>query len=191
MDLNNILKKLEEMLPKHRFIHSSGVAKSAIKLSEIYGYDKDKAYLAGVLHDCAKYLNEDEVTYFVDKYNIELDEYEKNNIALSHSIIGSVIAKEEFAITDEDIIKSIRYHTTGKENMSKLEKIIYMADLIEENREYPGVEELRNLAYNEHMDEALLKSFDNTIRLVIERKQIIHPRTIEARNYILKQLYSV
>ncbi|MGL4796945.1 MAG: bis(5'-nucleosyl)-tetraphosphatase (symmetrical) YqeK [Paraclostridium sp.] len=191
MDLNNILTKLEKMLPKHRLIHSEGVAKSAIKLSEIYGYDKEKAYLAGMLHDCAKYLNEEEVNYFVNKYNIALDEYEDNNIALSHSIIGSVIAKEEFQIQDEEVIQAIRYHTTGKENMSKLEKIIYMADLIEENRVYPGVEELRILTYNKQIDEALLKSFDNTIKLVIERKQTIHPRTIEARNYILKQLYSV
>lgn len=191
MDLNNILKKLEKMLPNHRMIHSEGVAKSAIRLSEIYEYDKKKAYLAGILHDCAKYLNEEEVNYFVDKYNIELDEYEKNNIALSHSIIGSVIAKKEFETQDEEVIEAIRYHTTGKQNMSKLEKIIYMADLIEDNREYPGVEELRQLAYNKQMDEALLKSFDNTIKLVIERKQTIHPRTIEARNYILKQLYSV
>ena len=101
------------------------------------------------------------------------------------------MAKNEFSIQDEEIIEAIRYHTTGKENMNNLEKIVYMADLIEENRIYPGVEELRELAYNKQMDKALLKSFDNTIKLVIERNQIIHPRTIEARNYILKQLYSV
>lgn len=191
MDLKNILIQLETMLPKHRMIHSKGVAQSAIRLSEIYDCNKEKSYIAGILHDCAKYLNEEQVEYYVNKYNIKLDEYEKNNIALSHSIIGSVIAKNEFNITDEEIIDAIRYHTTGKEDMNKLEKIIYMADLIEENRVYPGVEELRQLAYNKQMDEALLKSFDNTIKLVIKRKQTIHPRTIEARNYILKQLFSV
>lgn len=191
LDLKSILIKLKDMLPEHRLRHSEGVAESAVKLSEIYGYNKEKAYLAGILHDCAKYLNEEEVNYFVNKYGIQLDSYEKNNIALSHSIIGAVLAKNEFSIKDEEIIEAIRYHTTGKENMNNLEKIVYMADLIEENRIYPGVEELRELAYNKQMDKALLKSFDNTIKLVIERNQIIHPRTIEARNYILKQLYSV
>ncbi len=191
MDLNEILVKLENMLPKQRMVHSEGVADSAVKLSAIYGYNKEKAYLAGILHDCAKYLNEEQVQYYVNKYNIKLDEYEQNNIALSHSIIGSVIAEKEFGVQDKEIINSIRYHTTGKLNMNILEKIIYMADLIEENRIYPGVEELRALAYNENIDKAILKSFDNTIKLVIERRQIIHPRTIEARNYILKKIYSL
>lgn len=191
MDIKNIMTKLKVMLPEHRITHSEGVAKSAIKLSEIYGYDKEKAYLAAILHDCAKYLSKEEVEYYVEKYNINLDSYEKNNIALSHSIIGAVLAKNEFDIKDDEIINAIRYHTTGKENMSNLEKIVYIADLIEENRIYPGVEELRELAYNKQIDEALLKSFDNTIKLVIDRKQTIHPRTIEARNYIIKQLYSL
>ncbi|MEG0181135.1 MAG: bis(5'-nucleosyl)-tetraphosphatase (symmetrical) YqeK [Peptostreptococcaceae bacterium] len=188
LDLKDIIVELNKMLPKNRMLHSQGVANCAVKLSEIYGYDKEKAYLAGILHDCAKYLNHEQVQYFVDKYQIYLDEYEKDNLALSHSMIGAVLVRHEFDIDDIDIITSVRYHTTGKANMDMLEKIIYIADLIEENRKYPGVEELRELAYNKKMDEALLKSFDNTIKLVIDRKQIIHPRTVEARNYILKNI---
>ena len=188
MDFKNIKLKLDKMLPKNRMKHSEGVAKCAVKLSEIYGYDKEKAYLAGILHDCAKYLNHEQVREYVDKHEIYLDEYEEDNLALSHSIIGAVLVQYEFNINDEDIIKAVRYHTTGKADMDKLEKIIYLADIIEENRNYPGVEELRELVYGEKMDEALLKSFDNTIKLVIDRKQIIHPRTIEARNYILNQM---
>lgn len=189
MNLEAIKNKLNEMLPKNRMIHSQGVADCAVKLSEIYGYDKNKAYLAGILHDCAKYLSQEQVDYYVNKYEIYLDEYEKDNLALSHSIIGSVLVRHEFLIEDIDIITAVRYHTTGKSNMDMLEKIIYIADLIEVNRNYPGVDELRDLVYEGKMDEALLKSFDNTIKLVIDRNQIIHPRTIEARNYILNQKY--
>ncbi|MEN2259382.1 bis(5'-nucleosyl)-tetraphosphatase (symmetrical) YqeK [Paraclostridium benzoelyticum] len=187
MDLQNLIIKLNEMLPKNRMLHSEGVAKCAVKLSKIYGYDEEKAYLAGILHDCAKYLNQEQVEYYVKKYEIYLDDYEKENLALSHSIIGSVLVRHEFFIDDLDIVTAVRYHTTGRSNMDMLEKIIYIADIIEENRNYPGVEELRELAYNGQMHKALLQSFDNTIKLVIDRKQIIHPRTIEARNFILKK----
>ncbi|CEP79410.1 bis(5'-nucleosyl)-tetraphosphatase (symmetrical) YqeK [Paraclostridium sordellii] len=187
MDFEGIKFKLNKMLPKHRILHSEGVADCAVKLSEIYGYDKDKAYLAGMLHDCAKYLSHDEVNYYVKKYEIYLDEYETDNLALSHSVIGSVLVRHEFLIDDIDIITAIRYHTTGKAKMDILEKIIYIADLIEVNRDYPGVDELRKLVYSGKMEEALLKSFNNTIKLVIDRNQIIHPRTVEARNYILNK----
>lgn len=187
MNLELIMQKLNDMLPKGRVEHSINVADCAIKLSEIYNYDSKKAYIAGIVHDCAKYLNKEEVEYYVNKYEIYLDNLEKNNLALSHSIIGSVIAKYEFNIEDEEIINAIKYHTTGKEDMSILEKIIYLADLIEKNRNYPGVEKLRELTYSGKIDKALLTSFDNTIKFVIDNNQLIHPRTVSARNYIMKE----
>ena len=96
--------------------------------------------------------------------------------------------KRFVGVTSKDnIINAIKYHTTGKKDMNLLEKIIYMADLIEEGRNYPGVELLRELTYNGKLDEALLLSFNNTIKLVLDRNQLVHPRTIEARNYIIKQ----
>lgn len=188
MNLNNIKQKLSEMLPEKRMIHSLNVADCAVKLCEIYGCDKDKAYIAGILHDCAKYLDKEQVNYYVNKYNIVLDEFEKDSLALSHSIIGSYIAENEFNIYDKEIINAIRYHTTGKENMTLLEKIIYIADLIEVNRSFPYVDTLRELVYNKNLDEALLLSFDNTIKFIIDSKQIIHPRTVNARNYLMKTL---
>ncbi|MFR7490339.1 MAG: HD domain-containing protein, partial [Romboutsia timonensis] len=84
------------------------------------------------------------------------------------------------------IINSIKYHTTGKEDMDIIEKIIYIADLIEEDRDFPGVEELRDLVYNKELDKALLISFNNTIKFVIENNQLIHNRTVDARNYLIK-----
>lgn len=188
MILTSINQKLKEMLPERRMKHSLNVADCAVKLCEVYNCDKDKAYVAGMVHDCAKYLNCAEVEYYIKKYNIELDEFETNNLALSHSIIGSYIAEYEFKINDENIISSIRYHTTGKEDMNLLEKIIYIADLIEESRDFPSVDLLRELTYCGKLEEALLISFDNTIKFVIDNKQLIHPRTVSARNYIMKKL---
>lgn len=190
MNLENIKEKIMDMLPQKRFNHSLNVAKCAVKLSEIYDCDKDKAYIAAITHDCAKYLNYEEIDYYINKYEIYLDELENNNIALSHSVIGSYIAQYELGIEDKDIISAIKYHTTGKEDMTLLEKIIYLADTIEEDRNFKGVDLLRELAYGGNIDEALLISFNNSIKFVIDNNQMIHPRTIKARNYMLNQMNS-
>ena len=124
----------------------------------------------------------------IKKFNIELDPLEENNLALSHSVIGSYVAKEVFEIEDEEILNAVKYHTTGRENMTLLEKIIYMADLIEEGRYFPKVEELRELTYSGKLEEALILSFNNTIKFVIDNNQLIHPRTVKARNYILSKI---
>ena len=186
MNIDVINNKIKEMLPQKRYRHSLNVANCAVKLSEIYGYDSKKSYIAGITHDCAKYLNKEEVKYYIDKYNITLDELEKDNLALSHSLIGSYIAKYEFGINDEDIINAIKYHTTGKEDMTLIEKIIYIADSIEEDRDFPGVDKLRDLTYSGKLDEALITSFNNTIKFVIDNNQLIHNRTVDARNYLIK-----
>jgi len=106
---------------------------------------------------------------------------------LIHGPVGAKIATDLFKITDRDILSAIEYHTYGKKNMTKLEKIIYLADLIEEGRDYPGVEELRALAERD-LDRAVLKALDNSIIHVIAKGGLIHPNTIEARNYIINKL---
>ena len=176
------------MLPERRLKHSLNVSKCAVKLSEIYKCDKEKAEIAGLVHDCAKYFTDEQIEDSIKRFNVELDPLEVNNIALSHSVIGSYVVVDIFNIKDKEIINAIKYHTTGKENMSLLEKIIYIADLIEEDRNFPRVEELRELTYSGKLEEALLLSFNNTIKFVIDNNQLIHPRTIKARNYILEEL---
>lgn len=187
IDTKQIIEKLNTMLKPKRLEHSINVAKCAIKLSEIYGYDKEKAYLAGLVHDCAKYFTKEQIDLYVEKYNIELDPLEVDNIALSHSIIGSFAIQYVFNIQDMDIINAVRYHTTGRENMSILEKIIFMADMIEEGRNFPGVDELRKLSFNGQLDKALITSLNNTIKFVIENNQLIHPRSVSARNYLMQE----
>ena len=187
IDTKQIIEKLNTMLKPKRLEHSINVAKCAIKLSEIYGYDKEKAYLAGLVHDCAKYFTKEQIDSYVEKYNIELDPLEVDNIALSHSIIGSFAIQDVFNIQDMDIINAVRYHTTGRENMSILEKIIFMADMIEEGRNFPGVDELRKLSFNGQLDKALITSLNNTIKFVRENNQLIHPRSVSARNYLMQE----
>ena len=187
IDTKQIIDKLNTMLKPKRLEHSINVAKCAIKLSEIYGYDKEKAYLAGLVHDCAKYFTKEQIDSYVEKYNIELDPLEVDNIALSHSIIGSFAIQDVFNIQDMDIINAVRYHTTGRENMSILEKIIFMADMIEERRNFPGVDYLRELSFNKQLDKALITSFNNTIKFVIDNDQLIHPRSVKARNYLMQE----
>lgn len=187
IDEEKIIKKLKTMLKPKRLKHSINVADCALKLSKIYDCDKEKAYLSGLVHDCAKYFTEEQIDYYTKKYNIELDSLEVNNIALSHSVIGSFAIQEVFNIKDKDIINAVRYHTTGREHMSTLEKIIFMADMIEIDRKFPGVEKLRELSFDGKLDEALITSFNNTIKFVIDNNQLIHPRSVKARNYLMQE----
>ena len=184
MNLELINNKIKEMLPQKRYKHSLNVADCAVKLSEIYGCDKEKAYIAGIAHDCAKYLNKDEVKYYVDKYKIVLDEIEKDNLALSHSLIGSYIAKYEFGINDKDIINAIKYHTTGKEDMNLIEKIIYIADMIEPSRDFEGVDELRKVTL-ENLNKGVLMGINQTINFLIKKGNLIDLNTIKARNSLI------
>ena len=186
-----MIEKLNDYLPEKRKRHSLNVAKSAMRLSELRGCDAKKAEIAGILHDTAKYVKFANVDSYCKKYGIVLDELEKNSTALSHSVLGAYIAKYEFGIDDEEILNAIRYHTTGKPNMAPLEEVIYLADLIEEGRDYPGVEELREMAYSGRIDEAIVKSIDNTITLVLRKKSPLHTRTVEARNYYIQKIRSL
>ena len=112
---------------------------------------------------------------------------EVDNIALSHSVIGSYVIQDVFNIKDVDIINAVRYHTTGRENMTILEKVILMADMIEEGRDFPGVDYLRELSFGGQLNKALIDSFNNTIKFVIENDQLIHLRSISARNYLMQE----
>lgn len=188
MEIKEIIDILSQMISSKRLTHSLGVVESAEKLAKIYNEDINKVQIAAILHDCAKCLSKEEVLHYVEKYGILLDEVEKKEIELSHGIIGAYLAKNIFKISDEYVLSAITYHTTGKEDMSKLDKIIYLADFIEPNRLYPGVDELREIAYNGDLNKALLMSFDNTIKYVISINKLLHPRTVEARNFLLQEL---
>ncbi|SDZ34452.1 putative HD superfamily hydrolase of NAD metabolism [Proteiniborus ethanoligenes] len=169
-----------------RYLHSVGVMEEARKLSLKYNSDIEKATIAGLLHDCGKYADKSEL--LKKAYDFGIIQKGQVNIIpeLIHGALGAEIAMKEHKIDDRDIIDAIKYHTTGKPNMSLLQKIIYIADYIEPSRDFFGVDEIRKLAYDD-LNKALLKAMDNTIKHVIDRGYYIHPDTIAARNYLINE----
>lgn len=184
MILDKMKEKLESALSKKRFIHSVNVMKISLKLAKEHGEDPEKATVAGLLHDCARDIRGDSLLQCCEKYQIEIDELTATQPELLHGQLGTFIAEEEYGITDGYILKAIRYHTTGCTNMSLLDKIVFIADTIEPNRSFPGVEELRKLAFS-NLDEAVKASLDRTIKYIIGKGSLIHQDTIAARNYII------
>lgn len=176
-------QKLKKVLPEKRYIHSAGVSAEAKKLAKRYGADADKAAVAGILHDCAKGYKIDEQFELCRKYKISLLESDIKCPAVIHAILGAELAKRIYGIDDDEILSAIKYHTVGKADMSLLEKIIYLADMIEPNRDYKGVKKLRKLAYKD-IDEALKECMAITIRFNVKKRAVIHSGTIDAWNYL-------
>lgn len=147
--LDEIKDYLRSNLKPARYGHVLGVVNTAIKLAETYGEDKEKAEIAALCHDVAKNMSNEELRKIIEDENIILSIDEENTKELWHSIIAPIIAKKVFEIKDEEILNAMRWHTTGKENMTNLEKIVYLADLIEPSRKFEGIDEIREVAYKD------------------------------------------
>lgn len=176
---------LRNNLKESRLKHSLGVRETAVKLAKKYGANIEKSRIAGLVHDIAKEKKGEEILAICKGEGIKIDNFSENSPSLLHGEAGAIIARDLMGVADEEILKAIKYHTTGRENMGILEKIIYLADCIEPGRDFPGVEELRKLSESS-LEAALLFSFDITIKSVISRGQLIHLDTIEARNYLIQ-----
>ncbi|MBE7013862.1 MAG: nicotinate-nucleotide adenylyltransferase [Ruminococcaceae bacterium] len=178
----NLRKKLEKMLDEKRFIHSKNVAKESYNLACHYGENYEKAYYAGLLHDCAKKLDYDAQINIINKYNdYELMENELSYPKVIHALTGALIAKYEFGISNTEILNAIRYHTLGSVKMSTLDKIVYIADLISEDRIYKGVEILKDMAYN-NIDKAILMSIENTLNYLDDKR--IQPDVLKLKEML-------
>ena len=189
-DLKNL--PLEQLRPvalsclNHRRIpHVLGTEQEAVRLAERWGADADKARRAALLHDCTKKLNLPEQLALAERFQVPLDEMERREIKLLHAKTGAGVAEAVFG-TDGEITNAIRWHTTGRGNMTLLEKVIYLADYIEPNRDFPGVEELRRACY-EDLDAGLLLGLEMTIGEMEGRNAPIHPKTLEARDALKGQ----
>lgn len=181
-------EKLETLLTGHRYAHSLGVVETAMKMAEIFSVDKEKTEIAALLHDCAKQIPHSEQLNLCKKYNIPLDDIKEKELGLLHAELGAYMAEHEFGVTDTEILDAIRYHTLGKKDMSKLEKIIYLSDIIEPNRKhFDGLDDLRSLCFTD-LDKALLYGFALTISHTNRNGHILHNQTIEAEKYIREKL---
>lgn len=166
---------------KHRRIpHVLGTEQEAVRLAERYGGDVEKARVAALLHDCTKKLDMEEQLALCKQYGIRLDPLERQALKLLHSKTGAAIARDVFGV-DDGIYSAIWYHTTGRANMTKLEKIIYLADYIEPSRNFPGVDKLRKVCY-EDLDKGLLLGLEMTIEEMTAMGSPVHHATIEARD---------
>lgn len=185
-----MLDYLKKNLKESRLRHSISVSETAIELATIYGQNIEKARIAGLVHDCAKNLADDQLIKIATEHKIELDEVSKQSPQIIHGLVGSIIARDLMKIYDEDILNAINYHTTGRKNMSILEKIIFISDYIEPLRKFSGIEEEKSLEElrilsRVNLDAAVIMSLENTIKYVIRQKQLLHIDTINARNYLL------
>lgn len=184
MTENEMKEKLKSALKPKRYIHSIGVCDTAIKLAERFGADKEKAYIAGLLHDCAKCFDNEKQIELCSKYGIELSRITIECPAVIHAPLGAAVAKAEYGINDKEILQAIEFHTTGGCNMTKLDKIIYIADMIEPSRDYTGVDVLRKEAEKD-LDNAMLMALQSTLEFNIKKRSIVHPYTIDAWNDLL------
>lgn len=184
-DEGTFKNRIQKRLKPERFNHSVGVSKTASDLASYYNEDPNKAYIAGILHDCAKNLNYDEMMKKCADYDVEIDEHEMKNPALIHAKLGAKVAEYEFDITDEDILNAIKWHTLGRADMTTLEKIIFVADMIEPNRKIDGVANLRKIAYKD-LDRAVWECTNWTIKFNKRIKREIHPNAFDVFSYYQK-----
>lgn len=177
-EFENIVRS---MVSERLFIHSKNVAALSMELAEIYGCNKQSAGIAGVLHDILKETDGQIQLQTILDSDIILSKVEMNEPNLWHSIAGSVYIRKKLGVTDESIINAVRYHTSGRREMSMLEKIIYIADCTSTERTYNGVDELRDLAKAD-IDAAIKKAVSFTVSNLVLKGHAICYDTIDAYN---------
>ena len=183
MNTDSINNYIEKNFSEKRKVHTEGVRRTAIALAEKYGAGVEKAELAALFPAIYRGVSEDVLNYYIK--HLDLDKKYLNNCNLAHSKIAAIIMKRDYGIEDEDIINAVSYHTTGRPGMSLLEKIIYIADAIEPNRNYPGVDALREAAQHD-LDAACLLSLTRTIEYVQGQGNYLDQDTLLAKDYFMR-----
>lgn len=183
-----IEKKLRKELDCERYRHTLGVMYTASALAMAYHADMKQAMYAGLLHDCAKCIPDDKKLKLCKKHKIVISVSEEKNPFLLHAKLGAYLAKRKYEIKDKEILHAIQVHTTGEPKMNTLDKIIYIADYIEPNREKaPNLEEIRELAFQD-LNKAMLKILSNTLEYLEKKGGEIDPLTLETYHYFQNQV---
>ncbi|KXT73979.1 Hydrolase (HAD superfamily), YqeK [Streptococcus sp. DD10] len=185
-DRDQLLEKMAELLPEKRLNHCLGVEKAAIELAERFGVDKDQAGLAGLLHDYAKKLSDQEFLELIDCYELDPDLKNWGN-NIWHGVVGIYKIREDLDLQDSEILRAIEVHTVGASRMTDLEKVIYVADYIEHNRAFPGVELARELAQTS-LNQAVAYETARTVEHLAHQGLPIYPQTIETYNAYVQYL---
>lgn len=191
MPTDVILQNLKNDLNEERYEHSIGVAEMAQQMAKRFNCNEEKAYIAGLLHDCAKCMDFELSKKLAKEHISDLDETEKDNKKTIHAPVSAYIAKEKYGVTDEEILSAIRLHTIGKCQMSDFEKIIFIADKIEHRtRKVEFREQIEKFLDEKEnpLDKAMFKSFEMTIESLVQRKLPICYVTVNVYNEMLKKL---
>lgn len=183
MKLEKMQELLKEALPAKRYVHSVAVYETALKLGEAHGLPLEKIAIAALLHDCGRQIPTKESVAVAKEWGIKLKAVEVAQPILLHAILGVPLARQRYGVEDEEILEAIRYHTTGNKDMSATAMVVFLADMIEPARNFPGVEELRELCYKD-LKQAMLMAYSNTIGYLIDSKLLIHPDCIKGYNQL-------
>ncbi|MEL7564681.1 MAG: bis(5'-nucleosyl)-tetraphosphatase (symmetrical) YqeK [Dehalobacterium sp.] len=171
------IKILKDSMSSYRWEHSLSVAETAKELARFWGADLEKAWLAGILHDFAREFPEDQLIRLALEHGLSVLEAERANSVVLHAPVGAILVHEKFGIKDPEILSAIAKHTVGGISLTLLDKIIFLADMIEAGRNWPGVEKLRSMVYQD-LDQTLKEALEGTIKFLKEKGRIIHPHTL-------------
>ena len=183
--IERIKKDLKELLSDYRYEHSLRVGETSKEFAHIYDIDEEKAYLAGLIHDIAKEFTKEQNEAIMKRNRQTIDKEE--NPRINHAIVGAVYAKEKYHL-DEEIIHAISSHTIGDIPMSTLDKIVFVADKIEPGKNYPKIEEERQLA-KENLDKAIILCIENNHQKLMKENKKVAPKSIEVLNNLKNNLH--
>lgn len=184
MNIKEYYSLAENTLSEYRFNHSKMVAKAAVELAQKYGADAQKAEVAGILHDITKEMPQNNQLQLLRDNDIILDDVTNANEQILHAVSGAAYAEFILNIDDKDIIDAIRYHTTAKAGMSLLQKIIFVADFISEDRTYPDIDVMRSEAAKS-LEHGMIYALSYVIKSLVERHRCVHPDAIDAYNELI------
>ncbi|SMO50902.1 bis(5'-nucleosyl)-tetraphosphatase (symmetrical) YqeK [Melghirimyces algeriensis] len=187
MNRKELAERVRRELPTTRWEHTLRVMETAKELADRYQADCDQAELAALLHDYCKFWPKERMKHIIHTYQLPKDLLE-HHAELWHAFVGAEVVREELGVNDPDVLNAIRYHTSGRPHMSLLERVIFLADYIEPGRRFPGVDEVRELA-RKSLDQAVLKSLDNTLVFLIQKGHKVYPLTLAARNEMVDHVH--
>ena len=186
MTIEEIRALLEKSLPPKRYQHSMRVYETALALGKRHHAEEAKVALAALLHDCGREIPAKESVEKARALGLPVDFTEASQPVLLHAKIGAYLATQKYGVTDPEVLEAIRCHTTGAETLSLTARIVFLADMLEPGRKFPGVEELRRLA-REDLEQAMFTAYRHTICYLLEAGALIHPAAIAGYNRLAVQ----
>lgn len=183
-NIETLLQGVAQKLSPERYAHTVRVVQQARILGMAHQCDLSQVEVAAALHDCARDYPTNVLLMQAESFGIVLTDVERSTPALLHALVGAEVARREFGIVGDSILSAIRWHTTGRPHMTDLEKVIFLADYTEVGRNFSGVEEVRATSM-QNLDAAMFLSLNQTIAYVLQRGLVLHPSTVEARNFLL------